>query len=459
MRRIVVVVFLAAGCAKPRQPAVTEKGTSTGAKATRTIGPAGGTLASADGRFAVDFPSGALAADTEIGLEPITNTAPLGRGGAYRLTPDGAKFDQPVKLSFRLDAADVTGSSEEAAEIAFQDGEGHWRAFEQHDLASDGSGGKRVFAQTTHFTDYSLVLGWQLRPEYARVAPLDSLELKLAWCQPEEYQDLAGLIYDCNAEDADLPRLVTVNQWAVNGKAGGSLSDGVISGHGRTATYTAPGTQPVANPVAVSVEFARTTGKQLAISNVQIAEHGWAGTVSWTLMGSASQTVGDTMHTWMVTGGGTLTVKSGAGDQPAVDTASATYSWQHDEVVNRTFTQNGCDHTLMSRRTETLAGMSMSSASVFVAPDAQGNTTLTVGVPTGAASGRIVVDSTDTVTGPAPCASPMPTHTDSANNGAMPGDTFVITVMGATDRLMGSSALHVDGMPPRDYAISYDLAR
>ena len=41
-----------------------------------TIGAAGGTLASSDGRLSIRIPAGALAADTAVGIQPITATAP-----------------------------------------------------------------------------------------------------------------------------------------------------------------------------------------------------------------------------------------------------------------------------------------------------------------------------------------------------------------------------------------------
>src|SRR4051812_237220 len=69
----------------PTPPTPASRGTSMGSPTVMMIGPAGGTLASGDHLFALTVPPGALAADTLLGVEPITSTAPGGQGQAYRL--------------------------------------------------------------------------------------------------------------------------------------------------------------------------------------------------------------------------------------------------------------------------------------------------------------------------------------------------------------------------------------
>ena len=94
----------------PTTPMPTAKGTSIGGKATMTIGPAGGTLASTDGILTLTVPPGALAADVTIGIEPVTNTAPLGIGASYRLTPEGTTFAVPATVRMPFTSADLAGS-------------------------------------------------------------------------------------------------------------------------------------------------------------------------------------------------------------------------------------------------------------------------------------------------------------------------------------------------------------
>jgi len=83
-------------------PVPTAPGVPDGAPTAATIGPGGGSLASSDGLFTVEIPAGALGADTEIGVQPITNTAWGALGTSYRLTPNGLTFVMPVSLVFTI---------------------------------------------------------------------------------------------------------------------------------------------------------------------------------------------------------------------------------------------------------------------------------------------------------------------------------------------------------------------
>ncbi len=108
MRRLIFAAFvlvLINGCKKsnsshsttpitiPTQPAVqTPVGTPTGAPVTVAIGPAGGTVLSADGRVELNFPANAVATSTNITIQPVTNTAPNGSGVGYRYWALGSQL-------------------------------------------------------------------------------------------------------------------------------------------------------------------------------------------------------------------------------------------------------------------------------------------------------------------------------------------------------------------------------
>src|SRR5688572_10426882 len=77
-------------------PLVCSVGISHGAAVTRIIGQAGGSLQSPDGRMIIEVPEGALASNTTVGIEPVSNTNIAGIGAAFRLTPHGKVFSKPV---------------------------------------------------------------------------------------------------------------------------------------------------------------------------------------------------------------------------------------------------------------------------------------------------------------------------------------------------------------------------
>src|SRR5437660_5954425 len=65
----------------------TEVGTPQGPKVTKDIGPAGGSIVSPDGRLTLTVPQNALTETVKFEIQPITNKAQGGLGGAYRLEP------------------------------------------------------------------------------------------------------------------------------------------------------------------------------------------------------------------------------------------------------------------------------------------------------------------------------------------------------------------------------------
>ena len=446
-------------------PIPTEQGTPTGAKITQTIGANGGVVTSSDGLLALDFPPGALSEDTEIGIEPITNEAPLGQGEAYRLTPDGATFAKPVKLTFRYADADHQGSSPEALAVAFQNAQGRWRRLDP--AAIDEANGT-VSAGTTHFTDFSRVLGWQLVPFQATVSPGDSLELRLKYCEPEVFSDpnggddLVGLVPRCDLEN-ELPPLVTVNRWAVNGATGGSLGDGVVSGRGTFATYQAPLAPPRQNPVAVSCEFNRGRGTNTAVANVFIGPGGWEGEIRWTLTGSHESASSGTSQRYSVNGEGMIQVRPGPAGIGEVASASSSYSYNFEERATNSYVQNCCNVSYIQTRTETLQGTSTMGASVFIIDTGAGQS-ITMGLPIGETTGLLVTHADETRSPAEPCGEnkcspPAPTHLETPTTGAMPSHALMFTAAGTATRLQGTETLRFDGLPPVEYTVTYNLSQ
>ncbi len=250
------------------------QGAPTGEAVRLTVGSEGGTFASADGRLSVQVPPGALTAATELSVQPITNTAPHGGGGAYRLGPAGVTFKQPVQLTFRYG-----GTLEDAAAglvLAGQDRQGAWQA---HLGTTQDRSERTLTARADRFGDWAWAEAYRLHPGQASVKVGQSVKFTLMRCvapEPGPLTDdlIAPLISECT------PYTLTpfTRNWAVNGTAGGSATQGtVVKDDGDVAggTYTAPAQRPDVNPVAVSVDLVRNeTGINTLrlVSTVQVLD-------------------------------------------------------------------------------------------------------------------------------------------------------------------------------------------
>jgi hypothetical protein len=252
-------------------PSPAPVGKVAGDPVTKSIGPAGGSLSSADGRITINIPSGALANATPVAIQPIENTAASGLGAAYRLSPAGQTFTKPVQVSFPYVDADLAGTAPEALGIAFQDARGLWEW--QQSVALD-QGAKQVSVMTTHFTDWSKVAGLQLRPGSATVRVSGHVTLNATSCIQRGEGDLVYLNYACGDVTDELSPLVEVipATWSVNGSAGGSPTFGNVKGDALSATYSAPAKKPSANTVAVSVQAKIRGGTMLLVANVTIID-------------------------------------------------------------------------------------------------------------------------------------------------------------------------------------------
>lgn len=263
----------------------TPTGTASGAATSVTIGAAGGSLSSADGRMTVAIPAGALAAGTVIGIQPITNNAHGGVGTGYRLTPDGQAFAQPVVLSFAYADQDLAGSDPETLGAAFQTSTGYWQWMGKPVIDSTANTMK---ISTTHFTDIVLVKGFHLVPENKTLGINESLALRVVLCYRNAVleNDLQPLGLPCTTADVNPDNsIVDVVDWSVNGAAGGDATYGTVGGSGPNATYRAPAAKPARNLVSVSARVIRGDGQKFKVaSNVTIGgDTAYAGTVSFNL--------------------------------------------------------------------------------------------------------------------------------------------------------------------------------
>jgi hypothetical protein len=213
--------------------APTEVGAPEGPHVTKNIGPAGGTLASPDGRLTLTVPQNALTETVAFSIQPITNKAGQGLGLAYRLEPSGKTFTTPLEISVRYGDGDLEGTVPEALSIAYQDEKGAWRAQKSAKL---DQAAKTLTIATTHFTDFAFLARLRMSPPQATLHIGASQYIELVQCkEPGFWDKILSRPLDCSASP---PGKVS---WGVRGS--GSL----VNKHTTGVFYTAPAKKPTDN--------------------------------------------------------------------------------------------------------------------------------------------------------------------------------------------------------------------
>ncbi|MBC7843231.1 MAG: hypothetical protein H7099_13000 [Gemmatimonadaceae bacterium] len=89
----------------PVVPGTPSVGTPAGTPVTRQIGPAGGTIVTADSGFSVIIPAGAIATTTAITIRPLVNTAPNSFGLEYAIEPANLQVAKPLQVKLAVPVA------------------------------------------------------------------------------------------------------------------------------------------------------------------------------------------------------------------------------------------------------------------------------------------------------------------------------------------------------------------
>lgn len=225
------------------QPAITAIGYAVGPAITVTIGIAGGTIVSTDSAIELNIPAGALATNTSITIQPVTNECPGGIGLGYDLLPNGTKFMKPATLSFHYKEDDMDGTNPLFCFIAFQDSLQQWQA----ELVNGGvdTVAKSIDVDITHFTQYALlkIISITNQSDASQHMLMENETAGLSVRGPGD-KPLASSNSSSNSQggDDELTPLVTpkrvpdrmVSMWAI------SPQKGSISGTGNNAIYKAP---------------------------------------------------------------------------------------------------------------------------------------------------------------------------------------------------------------------------
>jgi len=260
------------------------KGTTTGTMATQMIDGSGGTVVSADGRLEVIVPAGMFTSATQVGIQPITNTAPNGVGVAYRLTPEGSMFSQAVTVKFHLNGTQMMGL--DSTFIASQHADGVW--YSQPHQARDATA-QTVSVPAKHFSDWAVAQTVFLSPQQTRVRAGTGADFKCTIVAIDPDDDL--IASPTGDEELAVPNTVPLNDqiaathtWEVNSVERGNDVVGHIEENQMMGNYTAPTSRPNPSEVTVSVTVMLGKTKLIAPAKADIySEEVWNGTSDVTL--------------------------------------------------------------------------------------------------------------------------------------------------------------------------------
>lgn len=240
----------------------TELGKPVGVPTIQTIGPAGGTLTTADGKLALTFPKNAVGKDTPVTVQEVENTAPNGSGSSYRIEGLEITVSEPVIAVYRprLEArpGEVTGAAPGNVALARQQASGTWRLSQ---LAGVDPAKGTVTAKIRRVSREAIAFieQYRLQPETATLVPGERLPMSITFV---DFQSLGtGTDEDLLLPMPGIAERDIVRKMLVNGKA--EPSDyGVFwykkdAGTSAWLEYTAPDRVPVKDRrlVALTVEL------------------------------------------------------------------------------------------------------------------------------------------------------------------------------------------------------------
>jgi len=236
-----------------------------------TIGPAGGSIRSADGRLTLRVPAGALASPVSLSFQTTASGAPQAVGSGYQILPSGVSFGKPALLTFSYGAADIEGSSADALGLAVKTAAG-W--FVSQGRSTDTarrtctvplgatSSAARAAPPASRRAAMDPVLVWSVVENWVLVpsGPLHVLtegHLTFAAYSLNPTGPPTGDVIPGGAFTpiSSSPLEVEVT-WYVNGIVRGDLANGTIASVGNNGVYSAPSCPPAQNPVTIRYAIA-----------------------------------------------------------------------------------------------------------------------------------------------------------------------------------------------------------
>lgn len=239
------------------QPAYTAIGMPVDSAVSKTIGAAGGSITSSDGRMQLNIPAGALTTNTVITIQPITNECPGGIGLAYDMQPNGTKFTKPATLVFHYTDEELDSTDPYFLYVAYQDSLYEWLSdFVYRDVDTLA---KTVTLNINHFTGRSMGSRAILTCAPSQVHSGETSLLRAVDYTGPSASSGGGSGDDELSSLGNTSGLSGVSDWRVNQVPGGNSTVGTVSGNGNLATYMAPATITARKTIYVSVKYKMTT--------------------------------------------------------------------------------------------------------------------------------------------------------------------------------------------------------
>jgi hypothetical protein len=226
-----------------------------------TIGPAGGSVRSSDGRLTLKVPAGALSTPADISFDAATSDAPNGIGPGYLLTIPSEVAGRALLVSSYF-SSDIKGSGPEALSIAFKGGDGWYivgggsldpaartlvlplQSISPPGIPAARSG--RVLLGASRLT-MAVLKSWRIVPEEVVLRTGVTARFSAYYVgRPTSAFPLFN--YFLKASD---PQNVNV-EWTIER---GSPTYGTINPTGTTGIYNAPCNVPPVSPYAVSYQI------------------------------------------------------------------------------------------------------------------------------------------------------------------------------------------------------------
>lgn len=254
------------GCANPAEnlpePTATPVGTPIGAAFSAVIGASGGSVKTTDGRLSVRIPAGALSTDTNISIQPITNTSHGARGVAYELLPDGQVFAEPAEITLAYDEADLEGTAPEFFTWAVQNAAGLW---EVQNSTLDSSA-RTLMVSTSHFSRWSPGIDVEIFPSFARVKTGYKKQFVVQMCSfyalGRDAKGRSRSRFACTPASTTFAARA-LSAWMVNDVPGGNSTIGTVYGP-ELVDYTAPSQVPSPDRVTLSAVVTAYDGTRSA---------------------------------------------------------------------------------------------------------------------------------------------------------------------------------------------------